>query len=160
MYGTTVEEIARLNRIHDSTNIHIGQRLAITSANYHGLQWPVNGYISSGFGARGWRGFHKGIDIPAPRGTPIRAAADGVVIASTNNLNGYSNYGKIIILEHGSGLRTIYAHNKNNRVKSRQCIRAGQIIGEVGATGNATGNHLHFEIRNNGNAIDPLQYLP
>jgi murein DD-endopeptidase MepM/ murein hydrolase activator NlpD len=83
-----------------------------------------------------------------------------VVIASTNNLKGYSNYGKIIILEHGSGLRTIYAHNKNNRVKSGQCIRAGQIIGEVGATGNATGNHLHFEIRNSGNAIDPLQYLP
>jgi murein DD-endopeptidase MepM/ murein hydrolase activator NlpD len=107
-----------------------------------------------------WGRPHEGIDIPAPKGTPIRAAANGLIIASSSNLRGYSGYGRIIIIEHGKGIRTLYAHNNQNRVKSGSCIRSGEIIGEVGATGNATGNHLHFEVRKNGRPVNPLNYLP
>ena len=161
IYGTTVNDLMEINGISDHTDIPAGTRLRIPGAviSGSGLIWPVPGKISSPFGMR-WGRPHEGIDIPAPRGTPIRAAANGLIIASSNNLRGYSGYGRIIIIDHGKGIQTLYAHNNQNRVKSGSCIRSGEIIGEVGATGNATGNHLHFEVRKNGRPVNPLNYLP
>lgn len=161
IYGTTVNDLMEINGISDHTDIPAGTRLRIPGAviSGSGLIWPVPGKISSPFGMR-WGRPHEGIDIPAPKGTPIRAAANGLIIASSSNLRGYSGYGRIIIIEHGKGIRTLYAHNNQNRVKSGSCIRSGEIIGEVGATGNATGNHLHFEVRKNGRPVNPLNYLP
>lgn len=79
---------------------------------------------------------------------------------SGRSLDGYSRYGKIVIIEHGGGVKTIYAHNKKNLVRAGECVKAGEIIAEVGSSGDATGPHLHFEIRKNGKPVDPLRYLP
>jgi LysM repeat protein len=161
MYNTTVNDLIEVNGIEDHTDIPIGTRLRIpgTVVSASGLIWPVPGKISSYYGMRRGRP-HEGIDIPAPRGTPIRAAANGLIVASSGSLKGYSGYGRVIIIDHGKGIWTLYAHNSKNRVNSGSCIRAGEIIGEVGATGNATGDHLHFEVRKNGRPINPLNYLP
>jgi murein DD-endopeptidase MepM/ murein hydrolase activator NlpD len=83
-----------------------------------------------------------------------------LVIASAGNLDGYSGYGKIVIIEHREGIKTIYAHNKKNIVRAGECVRTGEIIAEVGSSGNATGSHLHFEIRKDGKPVNPLKYLP
>ena len=161
MYGVSVSELIEANNIKDHTDIDTGTRLIVPGAVVARgtIVWPLRGKLSSSFGPRGRR-YHWGIDIPAPRGTPIKAAADGLVIVSANRLNGYSGYGRLIIIEHGNGIRTLYAHNSKNRVKDGTCIRAGEIIGEVGSTGRSTGNHLHFEVRQNGKAVNPLNYLP
>lgn len=160
MYGVSVQELIEVNNIYDHTDIDTGTRLRVPGAVVtQGIVWPLRGKLSSRFGPRGRR-YHWGIDIPAPKGTPIKAAADGLVILSGSNLKGYSGYGRLVIIEHGSGMRTLYAHNSKNRVKSGSCIRAGEIIAEVGSTGRSTGNHLHFELRKNGKAVNPLNYLP
>ena len=160
MYGTTVEELIKVNDIEDYTDIASGTMLKIPGAVVSsGLIWPLPGKISSGFGKRGGR-FHWGIDIPAPRGTPIRAAADGLVLISTDGMRGFSGYGRIVVIEHGGGVSTLYAHNSKNDVEPWTCVRSGEVIAEVGETGNATGSHLHFEIRKDGKPVNPLNYLP
>ncbi len=159
-YGVSLEEIERTNGIENPTQISSGQRITIPGHASSGLFWPLEGKISSPFGRRGLLSFHPGIDIPAPKGTPIRAAADGLVVASARSLDGYSGYGKVVIMEHGDGVKTIYAHNKKNLVRVGECIKTGEIIAEVGSSGNATGSHLHFEIRKNGKPVNPLKYLP
>jgi murein DD-endopeptidase MepM/ murein hydrolase activator NlpD len=83
-----------------------------------------------------------------------------LVVASGKGLDGFRKYGRIVILDHGNGVRTIYAHNKKNNVRPGSCIRTGDVIGEVGNSGNATGPHLHFEIRQYGNPLNPIIYLP
>lgn len=159
MYDTTIEELIEINGIIDHTDIPAGTRLKVPGVVISsGLMWPVPGKISSGYGKRGRR-FHWGIDIPAPRGTPIRAASDGLVLASADRVKGYSGYGRIVIIEHGRGIRTLYAHNSKNHVKAGTCIKAGEVLGRVGATGRATGNHLHFEVRKDGRPVNPLNYL-
>ncbi|MFQ5788383.1 MAG: LysM peptidoglycan-binding domain-containing M23 family metallopeptidase [Thermodesulfobacteriota bacterium] len=160
MYNISVQKIVRANGIKNPSLISVGQKLRIPREVISDIKWPVKGKISSYFGRRGKRGNHTGIDIPAPKGTPIIAVADGFVVASEKNLNGYSKYGRIVILEHGDGIRTLYAHNKKNHVRSGACISAGDVIAEVGSSGNATGPHLHFEIRKNGSPMNPLRYLP
>lgn len=162
MYNTTVDELIEANGIVDHTDIPVGTRLRIPGtvvSGSSGLAWPLRGKISSPYGPR-WGRMHEGIDIPAPRGTAFRAAANGLVIGSAYNLKGYSGYGNVIIIDHGRGIRTLYAHNNKNKVRSGSCIRSGEVIGEVGATGNATGSHLHFEVRKNGQPVNPLNYLP
>jgi murein DD-endopeptidase MepM/ murein hydrolase activator NlpD len=159
-YGTTVEELIEANNITDYTDIPAGTMLKIPGAVVSSeFIWPIPGKISSGFGGRG-RKFHWGIDIPAPKGTPIRAAADGLVLISSEGFRGFSGYGRMVLIEHGGGISTLYAHNSKNDVKAGTCIRAGEILGEVGSTGNATGSHLHFEVRKNGKPVNPLNYLP
>lgn len=107
------------------------------------LSMPITqGRFSSRFGWR-WKRFHEGIDLAAPAGTPIRAAHDGVVVLARSN---WGRYGKVIVLK-GDGLMTVYAHNSKNLVRKGQAVRAKQVIGKVGATGNVTGPHLHFETR-------------
>ena len=116
--------------------------------------WPVNGPISSPFGPR-WGRLHAGIDIPAPAGTGIRAAAGGrAVIAGWTG--GYGNY---TCIQHSGGLSTCYAHQASIGVSVGQSVSQGQVIGGVGNTGNSFGNHLHFEVRVNGGPVDPLGYL-
>jgi murein DD-endopeptidase MepM/ murein hydrolase activator NlpD len=118
-----------------------------------GLIWPVNGAVVSGFGMR-WGRMHEGIDIAVPTGTQIRAAASGTV-----QLSGTSGgYGLYTCIGHGGGLSTCYAHQSQILVSSGQ-LAQGQTIGLVGCTGHCFGPHLHFEIRVNGQAVDPLGYL-
>ena len=119
--------------------------------------WPTQkGIITSGFGPRGQR-LHKGVDIAAASGTRVGAAADGRVIYSDNKQRGYGN---LVIVRHKTGYVTVYAHNRRNLVDEGDLVRQGAHIAEVGQTGRSTGPHLHFEIRVDGKAVDPLVYLP
>ena len=118
--------------------------------------WPTNGVLSSRFGPRSGN-FHDGLDISARKGTPIRAAASGRVIYSDKKMKGY---GKLIIIKHNGPYSTVYAHNSVNYVKRNDFVRKGEIIGRVGDTGRATGPHLHFEVRKQRKAVNPLYYLP
>jgi len=120
-----------------------------------GLRWPVQGKITSRFGPRGFFHLHRGVDIKAPKGTPVHAAAAGTVAFSGRQ----SSYGRVIKIDHPNGLRTVYAHNSSNFVRAGQHVNAGAVIGAVGQTGHATTNHLHFEVRRHGVARDPLPLL-
>lgn len=121
-----------------------------------GLSMPVSGRVSSGFGYRTHpilkeRRLHTGIDFAAAAGTPIRAAADGVVITSTY-LRGYGN---AIVIDHGGSVATLYAHCSVLLIQSGASVKRGQVIAKVGSTGLSTGPHLHFEVRINGTPVDP-----
>src|SRR5215510_8584815 len=120
-----------------------------------GLMWPVQGKITSRFGPRGFFHMHRGVDIKAPKGTPVHAAAAGTVAFSGRQ----SSYGRVIKIDHPNGLRTIYAHNSRNFVKVGERVNAGELIGAVGQTGRATTNQLHFEVRRHDVARDPLPLL-
>ncbi len=116
-------------------------------------------HISSDYGPRTnpYVGFHKGIDIGMPMGTSICATKDGTVSTSVYGTGGYGYY---IILDHGDGIQTLYAHCSKLLVSVGDVVTKGQIIAKVGSTGNSTGPHVHFEVRINGEQVDPLPYLP
>lgn len=122
---------------------------------------PVDlAHITSQFGHRKdpfkhKRAFHAGIDFGAPKGTPVRAVADGVVVTSTTQ----RSYGKVVVIKHEHGYRTLYAHNSQLLVKAGQAIHAGDTIARVGSTGRSTGSHLHFEVHRSGERVDPSPYL-
>ena len=118
------------------------------------LGWPVSGPVTSGFGVR-WGRMHEGIDIAVGEGTPVRAAAAGTVIYA----GWMSGYGNLVAVDHGNGLSTAYAHNSSLAVSVGQSVAAGEIVSYSGNTGNSTGPHVHFEVRVNGSAVDPLGYL-
>ncbi|MBO5004996.1 MAG: M23 family metallopeptidase [Clostridia bacterium] len=119
---------------------------------------PVTGTITSRFGSKESirKSAHKGIDIGAPNGTPIYAAADGTVTYASYNSGGYGN---LVIISHGNGIETYYGHCSKLYVKKGQKVSAGDNIAAVGSTGRSTGNHLHFEIRQNGSQINPQRYV-
>ena len=122
--------------------------------------FPIRGTITSNYGKRenpisGKEEFHSGIDIATSPGTPISATADGIV--SFSGWNGGS--GNLVVLEHGFGFSTFYAHNKKNIVKVGQKVRRGDVIGYIGSTGNATGPHIHYEIWKNGRSVNPNKYI-
>jgi murein DD-endopeptidase MepM/ murein hydrolase activator NlpD len=119
-----------------------------------GLIWPVSGPITSPFGWR-WGRMHQGIDIGVPAGTPIHAAAAGVVIYC----GWEEGYGNLVVLDNGGNLATAYAHQSAIAVSCGQQVAQDQVIGYVGCTGHCTGPHLHFEVRINGVPVDPLGYL-
>jgi len=119
-----------------------------------GFIWPCDGVVTSGFGMR-WGRMHEGIDIGCAYGAPNRAAAAGTVIYA----GWMSGYGNLVVIDHGNGLSTAYAHASSLAVSVGQSVSQGQTVSYVGATGHATGPHLHFEVRVNGVAVDPLQYL-
>ena len=181
-YDITHEELARVNGLRDAGQIYVGQRIFIPGATRQlpidvitplppekqatlpaqplDIQdekfiWPVVGSVNSGFGPRSGS-FHDGIDIGAPAGTPIRAIERGEVIYS-DQLRGYGN---IVIIRHAEGIVSVYAHNDVNLAKQGQVVSRGEIIAKVGSTGRVTGPHLHFEIRKNNTAQDPLRVLP
>jgi murein DD-endopeptidase MepM/ murein hydrolase activator NlpD len=121
-----------------------------------GFIWPADGVFTSGFGWR-WGRIHQGIDIAAPIGTPILAAASGTIEYSSWNDGGYGN---MIDIRHADGTITRYAHMNDLYVRAGQTVSQGQVIGTMGSTGFSTGPHLHFEIRpGGGSAIDPMTFL-
>jgi Membrane proteins related to metalloendopeptidases len=124
------------------------------------LSWPVQGQITSTFGSRVHPVFktkmmHTGMDIRAPRGTPVRAAGPGEVLFA----GWLRGYGQVIIIDHGNNLSSVYAHLSTMSVRESSAVKKGQTIGAVGSTGTATGAHLHFEVRVGGDARDPMRYL-
>lgn len=122
--------------------------------------WPVRGWLTGGFGYRhspftGYKQLHEGLDIAASPMTPIVAPADGTVIYS-----GFmAGWGNILILSHGYGYRTFFAHNARNLASSGKKVKRGEVIAYVGDTGNSTGPHLHYEVHVNGAPRDPLKYI-
>jgi murein DD-endopeptidase MepM/ murein hydrolase activator NlpD len=181
-YDVPHRELARINRIEDPDRIRSGQRIFIPGAERQvpveivtpaevdrgrpirippeeadgeGFLWPVRGVVSSNFGPRG-ETFHDGIDIAAAEGAPIRSVARGEVLYS-DRLRGYGN---LVIVRHSGGFASVYAHNRRNLVRAGELVRRGQVIGEVGSTGRVSSPHLHFEIRKDNVARDPLYYLP
>jgi murein DD-endopeptidase MepM/ murein hydrolase activator NlpD len=147
-----------MNRIGEIRD-YIRKQRDIYFATPMGL--PVDaGYISSGFGWRrhpktGRKVFHSGVDVAAWPGTPVRATADGIV-----SFAGWSGgSGKLIVIEHGFGYRTCYAHNKKIVVKVGQIVKRGDIIAYVGSTGNTTGPHVHYEVWIDGKPVNPKSYI-
>ncbi|MBQ7196202.1 MAG: M23 family metallopeptidase [Synergistaceae bacterium] len=155
VFGTTPSYLPYYNMTEKPRNDYI-----LNFRNLNGkMMWPVDGKVSSYFGWRGKRK-HEGIDIPMPAGTPIRAARNGVVARTGNNSTiGFRGYGNFILLDHGGGLQSFYAHCSSVAVQQGQRIMQGQIVGYVGSTGRSTANHLHFEVRVNNAKVDPIPYL-
>ena len=136
----------------------------IVNPNYVGgiMLWPLPGYtrLSSTFKMRehpitGVYKLHSGIDIPAPKGTNVLAANDGVVVKAGRN----TAYGNMVMIDHGGGVLTLYGHGSEITVTLGQTVKKGDVILKVGSTGYSTGNHLHFEIRINGSPVNPLPYV-
>ncbi|HAE40284.1 MAG TPA: hypothetical protein DCG57_16860, partial [Candidatus Riflebacteria bacterium] len=170
-YNTTISAIVSANNM-TNTVVMAGQDIKVpTQASYKVAQgnskvtrasWkmPVRGRLSDKYGWRKHpvyrkRLFHAGIDVAAPKGTPIAAVQNGKVIYAGRR----AGYGNLVIVSHANGLSTRYAHCSSILVKKGQNVRAGQLLAKVGATGVATGNHLHFEVRKNGKTQNPLTYL-
>ena len=183
-YGVPVRDIVRANRIRDVSDLPVGTRLTIPGARRVppeqsiamaavvpgvpsdlrklsrrksdlDLRWPLEGRLSSGFGRRG-RKPHQGVDIAAPKGTPIRAAEAGKVIYS----GWLGGYGRVVIVKHAGRYSTVYAHNRRNKVRVGQFVEKGDVVATVGTSGNASGPHVHFEVRRDDRAENPLAYLP
>ncbi len=118
------------------------------------LSWPLDRPVGDGFGPRGNR-FHAGIDLPASRGTPVRAARGGRVVYAAPG----GSFGLLVVIAHGHGVRTFYAHLSRIAVAVGDRVSSGAPIGRVGTTGHSTGPHLHFEVRVRGASVDPLPSL-
>jgi len=118
------------------------------------LQWPLRGVLYARFGRKG-KSPHDGIDLAAPAGTPVRTADEGSVLFAGPQ----QGYGLLVIVEHAHGLVTVYAHNRDLRVRTGQQVREGQVIATVGESGKTSGPHLHFEVRQDGAPVDPLEFL-
>jgi murein DD-endopeptidase MepM/ murein hydrolase activator NlpD len=122
--------------------------------------WPVHGWLSAGYGMRsdpfnGGRDFHPGLDISAERGTAVRATAAGTVELAAPS----GDYGNLVVVDHGFGIVTRYGHLSKFAVWPGREVKRGDILGYVGATGRATGPHLHYEVVTNGKLMNPLQLL-
>lgn len=176
-YGVSMQEVAELNNITDPASIRAGLKifipgskrvLEVDSKRVSGpedegkislqkgkFHWPVRGEISSMFGARDKR-IHNGIDIRTSRGQNVQAAQEGEV-SYAGTLQGY---GRLVVIQHAGHYSTVYAHLRDISVKKGQSVKKGDIIGRVGDSGNATGPHLHFEIRLRGRPRNPMFYLP
>jgi murein DD-endopeptidase MepM/ murein hydrolase activator NlpD len=168
--GLPVDAIVTANGIRDSASVHTGQRLTIPGGALDVLRrvtaargeasiaqsfvWPVRGQLTSRFG---WRvhGHHNGVDIAAPRGSPISVAKGGRVVFA----GWYFGYGLAVVVDHGDGISTVYGHASKLLVPIGEVVETGQVIALVGSTGDATGPHLHFEIRINGVPLNPMKYL-
>src|SRR5690606_11848779 len=171
-YQVSMDTIAEANGLERPDRIRVGERLVIPGAQaiayarqrdavvgrdgslLRNFDWPVRGRISSRFGPR-WGRMHYGLDIAVPEGTPVRAAAGGIV-----RFSGWrGGYGYLVIIDHGNGVETRYAHNSRLTVRVGQRVARGAVVAYSGNTGNSTGPHVHFEIRRRGRAVNPEQYL-
>jgi murein DD-endopeptidase MepM/ murein hydrolase activator NlpD len=179
IFATDVQRIQDLNDIANPDSLVAGHVLVVPDApnrpvqfglapsaakvNKDGISfvWPAIGPITTPFGVKGsdWvEGFHTGLDIGAPEGSPIVAAAGGTVEWSApDKLHGYGNY---VLIDHGKGYETLYAHMSRVACKPGDIVRQGDLIGYVGQTGYAFGPHLHFEVRYLGQFVDPEPFLP
>lgn len=181
-YGVSHTDLAKANGLADASRLEIGQRLFVPGGKRalpvnvitpeHAVNdappasdlpqgegvfiWPLtSGTLTSAFGPRG-RSFHDGIDIGAPPGTVVRAAREGNVIYS-DTLRGYGN---VVIVQHAGGYATVYAHNEENLVDAGSKVRQGQPVAKVGRSGRTSGPNLHFEIRKDNVARNPIYFLP
>lgn len=146
---------ARFERLQETVDLYT-HRLQHTPSI-----WPVEGRVTSHYGVRrhpisGRTHVHAGIDIGVPTGTPVAATADGVVVAAKMD----GGYGLVVTIDHGYGLTTLYAHNSSLKVKAGDAVTRGQVIALSGNTGVSTGPHVHYEVRVNGEPVDPRAYLP
>lgn len=158
-------DLEKMARQLDAAEDEVLSIIAARSGQYTGkrpgrLSYPVNARITSSFGSRFHpilrrTRMHKGIDFGASHGSTIKAAADGVVISASRN----SGYGNVVIIDHGGGLTTLYAHCSSFIVRNGARVKRGQPIARVGSTGLSTGPHLHFEVHVNGGAVNPRKYL-
>lgn len=123
---------------------------------FDGFIWPTQGTVTSGYGWR-WGRMHRGVDVAGPVGTPVVAAATGIIEQAGWNSGGYGN---MVEIRHPDGSLTRYAHNNSLNVSSGQNVKQGQQIAEMGSTGYSTGPHLHFELHQGGSAVNPVAYLP
>ena len=146
--------VAPPRRHSPSTIPRAGGRPLDPAARGEPFAWPAPGVLISGFGSRE-RDDHLGIDLACPAGTPIRAADDGVVLFSGEQ----RGYGKLVLIAHEGDVVTVYAHNERNLVSPGERVARGEEIARVGQTGNATGPHLHFEVRVGTQPRDPLGFL-
>ncbi|WP_324715755.1 peptidoglycan DD-metalloendopeptidase family protein [Carboxydochorda subterranea] len=167
-FQVSPSDLQRANGLLDARSLRPGQHLwlpadrrpADEGSQY--LLWPVQGPVTSSFGWRsspfgsGEREFHEGVDIAVPVGTPVRAAASGVVIQA----GWMGGFGYGVVIDHGGGLQTLYGHNRRLAVRVGQKVRRGQVISWSGSTGRSTGPHLDFRIKKDGRTIDPLTMLP
>lgn len=179
LYSIGVDDIAKANLLADVHQLTIGQKLVLLGARYHppapaatatsapqssdGTErhysssyiWPLDGIITSEFGPR-WGAFHTGLDIAASPGTPVAAAKAGTV-----EFAGWDGgYGKCVIINHGDGTKTRYAHASSILVDQGQWVEQGGAVIRVGNTGHSTGPHLHFEVMIDGTPRNPRNYLP
>lgn len=169
-YGVSVSSLMAANGITNPHDLQVGEVLSIPGSNsspgnYEDYSsehptrifaWPVDrGVISSGFGIRNGA-MHEGVDIAAPIGTPVKAAEGGNVIYS-GRLRGYGN---VVIVRHDEHYVTVYAHDSTNLVREGDAVSRGQAIGYIGDSGKTTGANLHFEVRRDNTARNPLAYLP
>ena len=168
--GAANRETADLNRKLEDAERQYAQLAAQLAAKsglgaFNGAKlamWPVNGQITSGFGSR-WGGFHNGLDIAAPKYTPLRAASSGQVVTVGRPYMAYGDTAVVVIIAHGYNFSTLYGHLDDLRwppVRVGQFVAAGTIIGYVGMTGWTTGPHVHFMTIVNGQAVNPRPYLP
>lgn len=178
-YGTSVSAIVAVNNLPSAHRLRVGQILALPGSGAHEARpavrsgstegvstsqdvlsirsvfgWPARGVLTSRFGRR-WRRHHDGIDLASPRGTPIHAALAGRVAFA----GWYYGYGRAVIIDHGKGMTTLYGHASTLLVVTGQVVERGALIARVGCTGACTGPHVHFEVRVNGMAVNPLRYL-
>jgi murein DD-endopeptidase MepM/ murein hydrolase activator NlpD len=156
------ESVADYNYLRTANTLSLGSRgfRRLQSVNSAPAIWPVDGRLLSPFGARtdpfsGEGAFHTGVDISAATGTPVRAAADGIVtFAEMEN-----GYGRLIKIDHGNGIETYYAHLSRFYVQAGQDVRRGEMIGAVGTSGRVTAPHLHYEVRIGHAPVNPYRYL-
>jgi murein DD-endopeptidase MepM/ murein hydrolase activator NlpD len=186
-HGVSVETIVEANGLRDADRVRAGRRLVIpgrtvvsrpsraTTASVsaqrageaftkaasatavriaRGFLWPARGQLTSRFGWRRWR-HHDGIDIAAPYGSPVYAARPGRVVFA----GWYYAYGRAVIVDHGDGVQTLYGHASKLLVQTGQTVGQGELIARVGASGRATGPHVHFEVRVNGKPVNPMRYI-
>lgn len=178
-YNTSVTLLAEHNGIEADEELQVGQPLIVDftdeketktlpamaedvavsnegEASIPALNlWPVKGVVSSGFGERNGR-MHEGIDVAADLGQDIRSLADGIVVFA----GARGTYGNAVIINHGKGFRTLYAHASSIEVSAGERVKEGQVIARIGSTGRSTGPHLHLEILYNGVPLNPMDYLP
>ncbi len=154
LMGEIEKTVERIDEIKDYLRIQKDIYMATPQG------YPLEGNISSSYGRRdnpfsGQRAFHSGVDISAPLGMPIRATADGVI-----SYSGWTkSSGNVVLIEHGCGFSTAYAHNRDNVVKVGQRVKRGEIVAHSGSTGKSTGPHVHYEVWERGRRINPIKFL-
>ena len=144
----------------------VAERLALADAASRSAHrasltaWPARGALTGWFGERRGRGRHPGVDIDGSTGDPVSAAGAGIVRVAGRAPAGYSGYGLMVVVDHGGGVETLYAHLSRINVGAGELLSAGDRIGAIGTTGSVTGSHLHFEVRIGGRQVDPKPWLP
>lgn len=172
-FDVNLKDLMETNQISSKDLLYIGQKLTIPLSSPESVrsvyksrfpsrgyersffQWPIIGIVSSPFGERGGR-MHEGIDIARETGTLIKAAKSGRVAFA----GWRGTYGKAVIIDHGDGVRTLYAHASKILVQEGQLVESGEAIAKVGSTGHSTGPHLHFEVLYDSNPLNPERFLP